>query len=163
MFREMRRKKQELSIEECKKILDRNTSGVLAVFGDEGYPYTVPMSYVFDGKAIYFHSAKQGHKLDAIRSYNKVSFCVIDQDQVIPEKYTTYFRSVVVFGWISIVTEEEEKQNSLSMLSKKYSPNDEEGRLKEIDQLIAHTEMIKLELEHMSGKEAKELVAMKQA
>lgn len=163
MFREMRRKKQELSIEECKKILDRNTSGVLAVFGDEGYPYTVPMSYVFDGKAIYFHSAKQGHKLDAIRSYNKASFCVIDQDQVIPEKYTTYFRSVVVFGWISIVTEEEEKQNSLSMLSKKYSPNDEEGRLKEIDQLIAHTEMIKLELEHMSGKEAKELVAMKQA
>lgn len=163
MFREMRRKKQELSIEECKKILDRNTSGVLAVFGDEGYPYTVPMSYVFDGKAIYFHSAKQGHKLDAIRSYNKASFCVIDQDQVIPEKYTTYFRSVVVFGWISIVTEEEEKQNSLSMLSKKYSPNDEEGRLKEIDQLIAHTEMIRLELEHMSGKEAKELVAMKQA
>lgn len=163
MFREMRRKKQELSIEECKKILDRNTSGVLAVFGDEGYPYTVPMSYVFDGKAIYFHSAKQGHKLDAIRSYNKASFCVIDQDQVIPEKYTTYFRSVVVFGWISIVTEEEEKQNSLSMLSKKYSPNDEEGRLKEIDQLIAHTEMIKLELEHMSGKEAKELVAMKHA
>lgn len=163
MFREMRRKKQELSIEECKKILDRNTSGVLAVFGDEGYPYTVPMSYVFDGKAIYFHSAKQGHKLDAIRSYNKASFCVIDQDQVIPEKYTTYFRSVVVFGWISIITEEEEKQNSLSMLSKKYSPNDEEGRLKEIDQLIAHTEMIKLELEHMSGKEAKELVAMKQA
>ena len=85
MFREMRRKKQLLSEEACIAVLDRGTSGVLAVSGDDGYPYTVPLSYVYcDGK-IYFHSAKSGHKIDAIKNSSKVSFCVIDQDKIVPE------------------------------------------------------------------------------
>ena len=93
MFREMRRRKQQLSESECSAILARGTSGVLALRGDEGYPYAVPLSYVYDDRKIYFHSAKAGHKIDAIRSCSKASFCVIDQDEVVPEEYTTYFKA----------------------------------------------------------------------
>ena len=66
MFREMRRKKQALSQEACSVVLEKGTSGVLAVSGDNDYPYAVPLSYVYDGEKIYFHCAKSGHKLDAI-------------------------------------------------------------------------------------------------
>ena len=94
MFREMRRKKQQLSMEESRRILDEGTSGVLALSGDEDYPYAVPISYVYDGDRLYFHCAKSGHKLDAVRRNPKASFCVIGQDQVLPEKYTTLFRRI---------------------------------------------------------------------
>ena len=84
MFREMRRNKQILSNEESINILKNGKSGVLALLGDEDYPYAVPISYVYDNSKIYFHSAKTGHKTDAIKKYSKASFCVIDQDNVIP-------------------------------------------------------------------------------
>ena len=89
MFRSMRRKKQCLSLQESIDILNRGTSGVLAVSGDGGYPYAVPMSYVYCDSKIFFHSAKQGHKLDAVLGNDKVSFCVVDQDEVQPQKFTT--------------------------------------------------------------------------
>jgi len=98
MFREMRRKKQLLSAEESISILNRMTSGVLAITGDNDYPYAVPLSYVYYDDKIYFHSATSGHKIDAINKNSKASFCVIEQDNIIPEEYTTYFRSVIVFG-----------------------------------------------------------------
>ena len=89
MFREMRRFKQLLPQETAIEILNRNTSGTLALIGDNDYPYAVPISYVYiDGK-LYFHSAKSGHKIDAIIKHEKASFCVIDQDHIVPEKYTT--------------------------------------------------------------------------
>lgn len=93
MFREMRRNGQELPLEECTAILNRGTSGVLALSGDDNYPYAVPVSYAYDGYKLYFHCAKSGHKIDAIRRNAKASFCVIDQDLVVPEEYTSYFRS----------------------------------------------------------------------
>ena len=86
MFRDMRRIKQVLSQEENIKILERNTAGVLAVTGDDGYPYAVPISYVYADGQIYLHSAKTGHKRDGIMRNRKISFCVVDQDQVVPEK-----------------------------------------------------------------------------
>ena len=98
MFREMRRKKQQLAPERVEEILSRRTAGTLAVLGDEGYPYAVPLSYVYHNGRIYFHCAKAGHKLDAIRGCDKVSFCVIDQDEIVSAEFTTYFRSVIVFG-----------------------------------------------------------------
>ena len=106
MFREMRRKRQALPQEGMDAVLQKGTSGVLAVSGDHGYPYAVPLSYVYDGKALYFHCGKAGHKLDGIRRDAKASFCVIDQDQVVPEEYTTYFRSVIVFGQIHEITDD---------------------------------------------------------
>ena len=86
MFREMRRKRQMLSEDDCKIILREGTSGVLALSGDDGYPYAVPLSYVYDGEKIFFHCAKSGHKLDAIRRNPKASFCVIGQHIVVPEE-----------------------------------------------------------------------------
>ena len=129
MFREMRRKKQLLSSEEAAAILNRGTSGVLALLGDDGYPYAVPISYVYmDGK-LYFHSAKSGHKLDAILQEEKASFCVIDQDRIVPEEYTTYFRSAIAFGRIRVLEEEGEKRNAIEALALKYAPDSTpEGR-----------------------------------
>ncbi len=98
MFRRMRRAAQQLSDAEALDILKRGSSGVLAVAGDEGYPYAVPLSYAYSEGKLFFHVAKSGHKLDAIARNDKVSFCVIGKDEVVPDEFTTYYRSVVVFG-----------------------------------------------------------------
>ena len=116
MFREMRRKRQLLSQEDIQKVLYQGTSGVLAVSGDAAYPYAVPLSYVYDGEKIYFHSAKSGHKIDAVSQNPRASFCVIDQDQIVPEEYTTYFRSVIVFGTIRILHDEAEKREAIEKI-----------------------------------------------
>ena len=97
-FRDMRRKRQLLSEEDSIDILTKATAGTLALLGDNDYPYAVPISYVYQERKLYFHSALAGHKVDAIRKCDKASFCVIDKDEVHPEKYTTYFRSVIAFG-----------------------------------------------------------------
>ncbi|MCQ4636717.1 pyridoxamine 5'-phosphate oxidase family protein [Anaerovorax odorimutans] len=158
MFREMRRGKQELSLEESVKILKRGTSGVLAAAGDDDYPYAVPLSYVYADSKIFFHCAGEGHKLDAIARNSKVSFCVIDKDQIVPEKYTTYFRSVIAFGKARMLSDEEEKRAALELLAEKYSPEFEEGRRKEIDSQFRQVRMVEIKIEHMTGKEAIELV-----
>ncbi|MDO4284139.1 MAG: pyridoxamine 5'-phosphate oxidase family protein [Eubacteriales bacterium] len=158
MFREMRRKKQALTEEECRDILRQGTSGVLAVSGDDGYPYAVPLSYVPDGDKIYFHGATNGHKLDAIRRNDKVSFCVIGQDLVVPEEYTTYFRSVIVFGRARVLEEREEIDHAITMLAKRYYPEDSaEHRAEMIEREYAAMAVIELRIEHMTGKEAGEL------
>lgn len=157
MFREMRRKGQQLSTEDCEAILNRGTSGVLAVSGDGDYPYAVPLSYCYDGEKIYFHCAKTGHKLDTIKRNNKVSFCVIDADDVVPEKFTTYYKSVVVFGRAHIITDSGEKRRAITALSEKYSPG-EKNTQQEIEQSWERFCMLELDIEHMTGKAAKELV-----
>ncbi len=158
MFRELRRKKQALSQEDCSDILNRGTSGVLALAGDDDYPYAVPISYVYDGEKLYFHSAKSGHKLDAIRRSPKASFCVIDKDQIVPEEYTTYFRSVIVFGRIRILEENGEKRSAIEKLALKYAPDDTmENRQAAIEKEWKPLCMLELTPEHLSGKEAIEL------
>lgn len=157
MFREMRRNKQILSVEESIAVLNKGTSGVLAVSGDDGYPYAVPLSYVYHDSKIYFHCANAGHKLDAVKGNSKVSFCVIDQDKIVPQEYTTYFRSVIVFGRAHILKDEEEKRSALEKLAARYSPDHEQGRMMEIDKLIKQVCMIEFTIEHMNGKEAIEL------
>jgi hypothetical protein len=161
MFREMRRKKQALSTEESLAILNRGISGVLAVTGDQGYPYAVPLSYVYDNNKIFFHCALSGHKLDAIAANNKVSFCVVGQDRVMPQEYTTYFRSVIIFGRARILEDPIEKRTALEKLAAKYSPEQETGRLREIDRLFERTCMVEIVIEHITGKEAVELVDIK--
>lgn len=159
MFREMRRKRQALSPEENVAILNRGTSGVLAVSGDDGYPYAVPLSYVYDGSKIYFHCAKSGHKLDAIKGNNKVSFCVIDQDHVVPERYTSYFKSVIVFGKIRVLDDDEEKRTAVEKLALKYAPNDTVvNRQKAIEREWNPLCMLEMIIDHMTGKKAIELV-----
>lgn len=162
IFQEMRRKNQALSQEKCTAILHRGTSGVLALSGDDGYPYAVPMSYVYDGEKLYFHSARNGHKLDAIRRDPKASFCVIDKDLIVPERYTSYFRSVILFGTIRILSDEQEKQMAIEKLAVKYAPGDTaENRHKSIKQEWIPLCMLEMTPEHISGKEAIELVREK--
>lgn len=159
MFREMRRSRQALSLEESVAVLERGSSGVLALAGDEGYPYAVPISYVFDGEKLYFHCAKSGHKLDAIRRCPKASFCVIDQDLVVPEKYTSYYRSVIVFGQIRVLSDEGEMRVAIEKLAAKYVPEDSASqRAAAIEKDWAPLCMLELSPEHISGKEAIELV-----
>lgn len=159
MFREMRRKKQMLSYEESQAILYQGSSGVLALSGDDEYPYAVPVSYVYDGKALYFHSAKEGHKLDAIRRNARASFCVTAQDLVMPEEYTTYFKSVIVFGRIRIIENEAEKRAAIEKLAVKYAPDDsKDNRQGAIDREWPALCMLEMTAEHISGKAAKELI-----
>lgn len=158
MFREMRRKRQLLSEEESREILRRGTSGVLALSGDDGYPYAVPVSYVYDGDKLYFHGAKSGHKIDAVKRCDKASFCVIDQDQIVPEEYTTYFRSVILFGRVHIMKEEETMRAAIEKLALKYYPEDKpENRKAAIEREWNPLCMMEFTIEHMSGKEAIEL------
>ncbi len=159
MFREMRRKDQALSTAECAALLRQGSSGVLALLGDGGYPYAVPLSYVYDGERLYFHSAKAGHKLDAIRACPKASFCVIGQDDIVPREYTTYFRSVIAFGTVRVLEDEAEKRRAIRALAVKYAPEDSEAsREAAIARDWAPLCLLELSIEHLSGKEAIELV-----
>lgn len=153
----MRRNRQQLSREECECILGRCTSGVLALTGDGDYPYAVPLSYVYADGAIFFHSAVQGHKVDAIKRDCRCSFCVIEQDEIRPAEFTTYFRSVIAFGRIHILEDAAEKVQALRLLGRRYSPNDERGLQHEIDKSLDHVLLLCLDIEHLSGKEAIEL------
>jgi nitroimidazol reductase NimA-like FMN-containing flavoprotein (pyridoxamine 5'-phosphate oxidase superfamily) len=154
----MRRNRQQLSREECEQILVRCTSGVLALSGDDGYPYAVPLSYVYADGTIIFHSAVEGHKVDAIRRDSRCSFCVIEQDEIKPAEFTTYFRSVIAFGRIQILEDDNEKVQALRLLGSRYSPGDEHGLQHEIDKSLDHVLLLRLDVEHLSGKQAIELV-----
>ena len=159
MFREMRRKRQQLSQDACIQILTRGTSGTLAVCGDEGYPYAVPLSYVYRDGRLYFHCGKSGHKLDGLQRSPKVSFCVNDQDQVMPEEYTSYFRSVILFGQARILQQEEEIHSAITWLAEKYHPTDSELHRNETIHLEANSLcMVEIKIEHMTGKQARELM-----
>ncbi|MGE5398008.1 MAG: pyridoxamine 5'-phosphate oxidase family protein [Chitinophagales bacterium] len=160
MFRKMRRAKQLLSEEDTVTVMDRCTNGVLACLGDEDYPYAVPISYVYLNNKIYFHSAKAGHKIDAITKNPKVSFSVIDEDTVVSEKYTAYFRSVIAFGKARIV-EDDERLEAFQALVDKYSGDQpEEAKQKEIAG-CTKAYIIAIDVEHMTGKEAIEYVNTK--
>lgn len=156
MFREIRRKKQALSIGECEKILREGTSGVLAVNGGDGYPYTVPLSYISSKDKIYFHCARSGHKIDAIQRDEKVSFCVIGQDHVMPEQFTTYYKSVIVFGKIKIIDDEAKKRSVLKRLCGRYAPSVPDDQIqREIEAHWSTLCILELSIEHMSGKKYK--------
>ena len=161
-MREMRRSGQLLSREDCERILNEQTSGVLSVYGDDGYPYGVPLSYVYADGKLYFHSAQTGHKIDAVRKNNKVSFTIIAQDNIVPEEYTTHFRSVIVFGRVRILENDTEKRAAIEQLAEKYMPDLKEGRLQEIDREFSRLCMLELTIDHMTGKEAIELVRARQ-
>ena len=153
----MRRKRQQLSDEETILLLRQATSGVLSLLDDDGYPYGVPLSYVYHENKLYFHSALSGHKIDAIRHCDKASFTVICQDEVHPETFTTHFRSVVCFGRVHIINNEEEKLATLRMLGERYCPNDEQSLDAEIKKSFNRLDMIAFEIEHITGKECIEL------
>lgn len=154
MFRPLRRSKQALLPDECERILYEGKTGTLALNGDGGYPYALPINYVYAGGKLYFHCAKSGHKTDAIASSDKASFCVVGRDDVIPEKFTTQYRSVVVFGRIRIM-EEREIRPAVRALARKYCPEESDERIeREIGRFMPSLCMLELAPEHISGKQS---------
>ena len=160
MFREMRRGKQLLSMEDTVSVMDRCTNGVLACLGDEDYPYAVPLSYVYFNDKIYFHSAKAGHKIDAMTKNPKVSFTIIDEDTIVSEKFTSNFRSVIAFGKTRIVEGDEWLEGFKALVEKYSGDQPEEAKHKEISG-CTQSYLIAIDVEHITGKEAIEYVNAK--
>ena len=154
MERKMRRFKQELPSAETDEILRNGKECVLALSGDD-YPYAVPINYVYDSGHIFLHSASQGYKIDALRRNPKLSLCVIEKDDIVPEEFTTYFRSVVVLGTARFVDKEQEKIDALQMLCRKYSPGIDPTA--EISKCLKAVTIIDITIDRMTGKEAIEL------
>ncbi len=154
----MRRGRQQLPQEECIRILKEATSGVLALPGDGGYPYAVPLSHVHDDGRIYFHSAPEGHKVDAVRRHGRASFCVIDRDDVRGREYTTFFRSVIAFGRISVIGDADEKLRAARLFGDRFNPGDEGALRKELEKGFSRMLMLRFDIEHLTGKEAVELM-----
>ncbi|SCZ79443.1 pyridoxamine 5'-phosphate oxidase family protein [Acidaminobacter hydrogenoformans] len=160
MFREMRRKKQLLSAEDTTAVLNRCTNGILACLGDEDYPYAVPVSYVYHKDKIYFHSAKAGHKVDAILKNPKVSFAVVDEDTIVGNEYTIYFRSVVAFGKARLVEGEEWLEGFKALVEKYSGDMPEDAKHKEITG-CTQSLILAIDVDHLTGKEAIEFVNAK--
>ena len=121
MFREMRRRMQQLDREEAIRILTEGSHGTLALSGDDGYPYALPISYAYFDDCLIFHSAITGHKIDSIRRSGKASFTVVERDDVVPEGYTTLYRSVIAFGRIRIIDDDAEKIRLLRLPSEVFN------------------------------------------
>lgn len=151
----MRRTRQELPKKETLEILKRNTSGVLALCGMDQKPYAVPLSYVYANKKLYFHVALEGYKLELLNQNPNASFCVIDKDDILPEKFTIKYKSVIAQGKIT-VADEYEKRNAITHLAKKYAPDMDPKD--EIDRFWNQFLILVLELATCTGKQAIELV-----
>lgn len=161
MFSEMRRKNQALDRAESESILALCTHGVLALDGDDGYPYALPISYVYSDGKIFFHCAVEGHKLRAIRRNSRASFCVVSQDDIVPERFTTHYRSVIAFGRMREL-EGAEKRAAIELLARRYCPNESDESVKaEIDGSFSRMCLLELSIEHMTGKESRELMEMR--
>ncbi len=151
MFRGMRRFKQEISQEECKKVLRDAPRGVLSVHGEDGYPYSIPMNHLYlDGK-LYFHSAKEGHKLEAIALNDKVSFCVMDEGFRKEGEWPLHIKSVVIFGTMRKIDSDEEAMDILRKLGMKHYPT-EESMEEVMKSASMRVQMLELSIDHMTGK-----------
>ncbi len=158
MFRKMRLIGQKLSVEQTKKILREGTSGVLALAEEGAYPYAVPVNYLYEKDRIYFHGARSGQKIELIRKNSRASFCVIGREEIVAERYTALYQSAIVFGRIRIVEEEAEKREAIMRFTARFCPDDEDGIQKEIAREWDILTMFVMEVEHMTGKQAMELV-----
>ena len=153
MFRELIRKNKKLPMEECIQILKAEKRGVLSVNGDDGYPYGMPMNHWYDEEAgkLYFHCGNIGHRLDALKKDNKVSFCVYDKGYRLPDQWPLHIKSVIVFGTVTIVDDLEKIVDITTNLSYKFTQDDEYIR-KEIENHAHRTLLLELTPEHICGK-----------
>lgn len=158
MFREIRKKKNKIEDLAAEELLQGSRRGVLAVNGDDGYPYAVPVNYFYDreNQRIYFHGARAGHKVDALRACDKVCFTVYGNEMIKEEDWAPFMQSVVVFGRCHLLESGCEKaMEMLKRFAMKYYPN-EELVDEEIAQAGRAVQMFEIEIEHLSGKEVQE-------
>ena len=158
MFREIRKKRNKIEDRAAEELLQGSRRGVLAVNGDDGYPYAVPVNYFYDreNQRIYFHGARAGHKVDALRACDKVCFTVYGNEMIKEEDWAPFMQSVVVFGRCHLLESGCEKaMEMLKRFAMKYYPN-EELVDEEIAQAGRAVQMFEIEIEHLSGKEVQE-------
>lgn len=158
MFREILLSRQSLSNEEISEILEECATGVMAVSGDNGYPYAVPLNYVYHDGKILFHCAMKGHKIDSIKNNDKVSFCVIKKDDVDRRALNTDYISVIVFGRARILTGDDERMKALDLIGLKYSSEFPEEVKEEIENEWDRVALVEIAIEHMAGKKGSGLV-----
>ena len=153
VFREILRKNRKISDAECAEVLTKEKRGVLAVNGDDGYPYAMPMNHYYSSEdgIIYFHTGRVGHRLDSIRHSNKVSFCITESGTRREGEWALDVRSVVVFGRIEVIDDLAEVTRITSALSRKFT-SDEEYIQNEIARFAKATLILKLTPEHVTGK-----------
>ena len=157
MFRELVRKKQQLSHEECIEMLKHEMRGVLSVQGDGGYPYGLPIDHWYNEEngRLYFHSGKTGHKIDALKKDDKVSFCVYDQGVRKEGEWALNVKSVIAFGRIKLIEEQETVVEICRKLSLKYT-KDLDYIEEEISKYASGTVLMEMTIEHMTGKTVSE-------
>lgn len=152
-MREMRRKDKEIGTDETINLLTNCEYGVLSTVGNDGQPYGVPLNYTYKDNCIYFHCALKGHKIDNIEDNPKVSFCTVGNTEVLPSEFSTNYVSAVAFGVASEV-QGTERYNALVLLLEKFSPGFMEEGKKYIEKLDKVTKVIKIQIQHISGKKA---------
>lgn len=158
MVREMRRSSQALKEEEIQAGLASATSGVLSLFGDDGYPYGVPMSYVEESGKIFFHSAVVGEKIDAIKNNPKASFTIVLQDELFKERFTTRYVSLILIGKVRFVHDENEKKRILGLFAEKYGMGDSKAAEEEVGSSLDHVAIILFTIDKATGKKSKYLI-----
>lgn len=158
MFREMRRKDRAMTVEDARALLKDGGYGILSTVGEDGYAYGVPLNYAVEGDYIYMHCAIKGQKLDNLSFNDKVSFCVVGREKVVPEELTTEFESVIVFGRARLSADAREKAKGLKVIADKYAFDYQEKAADSIRKAAPVTQVIILEIEHITGKRSKKLV-----
>ena len=153
MFRTMRRFKQQISDAECIEILKTEKRGVLSLVGDDGYPYGIPLSHFYDERdgKIYFHGAKEGHKIDAIKANPKASFCVMDKGFRKDGEWALNIKSVIAFGKVSLITDIKKAEEICTKLVQKFT-DDKEYLEMELKNALARVQCFEFTIEHMTGK-----------
>ena len=157
MFRLMRRANREIPEEAAKHLLKQSRRGVLAVNGDDGYPFAIPVNYFYDQEQdkIYFHGAKSGHKVDALKKNDKVCFTVYGNEHFEPGDWAPYVQSTVVFGRCRLVEDAAATEARVRELGLKYYPGREEVE-KEIAKAIKGVQLYEITIEHLTGKQIQE-------
>lgn len=151
MFKEMRKQEKKLTNEEMYDILARAEYGVLSTVGEDGYPYGVPVNFVYMDEAIYFHCANEGHKVENIEFNNKVSFCAAVDVELIPEEFNTRFKSIIAFGEAKEVFGEE-KIRAFLMIIEKFSNEFYESGVEYVKKAGYNAVVYKIKPEHMTAK-----------
>lgn len=161
-FYPMRRSAQALPEDLAWEVLCRGSFGVLAVAAKGEDPYAVPLSYCCQDGKIFIHCAREGHKMEILRQNARVSFCVVDQDRVVPQEYTTHYRSVIAFGRARILEEGAALSDALMALCRKYCPGQDETSAREIAGAMGRVAVIEIQVERVTGKEALPLSRQRQ-
>ena len=157
MFRPVKKKVNEISISSAKDLIKRSRRGILAVNGDNGYPYAIPINYLYDKESqkIFFHGSKVGHKVDAIKKSDKICFTVYGNEQIKEETWAPYLQSAIVFGRCKLIEDEDRAMKVLIDFAMKYYPSVSMVEA-EMKKAAKATQMFEITIEHISGKEVQE-------